>query len=121
MSGQIIISYGEKATVVQKNTALDLSTDFRRVSTSEIEVTSYSAGKASSVSREVILVGTPLTHTGIRELTGKGRNPSKGVKTKPYTRLPMEKMGRLSQTGSFQSFHPSANHGRSRKGIQLNP
>ena len=70
---QTFIFYGDQATPVQKNAALDLTHDLKRVSTNKINVGSYSAGKIPSEAEQVIFVGTPSSHSGIRELIRKGR------------------------------------------------
>ncbi len=73
MCAQTIIFYGDRATPVQKNAALDLAADLRRVSTNKIEVAAYSAEKVSSGSQQMIFVGSPDTHAGIRELAREGQ------------------------------------------------
>jgi len=73
VSAQTTIFYGDQATVVQKNAAFDLATDLKRVSTNQIEVAPYSAMNPSSRIKQIIFVGTPSTHPGIKELARTGR------------------------------------------------
>ncbi|NOY78716.1 MAG: hypothetical protein GXO76_12705 [Calditrichaeota bacterium] len=70
---QTTIFYGDQATVVQKTAAFDLAADLKRVTTSRIEVTAYSTKNSLSRGQQVIFVGTPSTHSGIRELVQKGQ------------------------------------------------